>query len=63
LSLLLTPLINSIRNAFGGLTRAMWLLALAQFINRAGSMVVFFMAVYLREFVGLDLSQVGVVMS
>jgi predicted MFS family arabinose efflux permease len=63
LSLLNSNFSTSIRNAFGGLTRAIWLLALAQFINRAGSMVVFFMAVYLRESIGLDLSQVGVVMS
>lgn len=52
-----------IRNAYGGLSRSIWLLSLAQFINRAGSMVVFFMAVYLRDDVGLDLSQVGAVMS
>jgi len=52
-----------IRNAYGGLSQAIWLLSLAQFINRAGSMVVFFMAVYLRDDVGLDLSQVGAVMS
>ncbi|MFN5620399.1 MAG: MFS transporter, partial [Flavobacteriales bacterium] len=59
----LSSLWLSIRNAYGGLSRAIWLLALAQFINRAGSMVVFFMAVYLRDDVGLDLAQVGVVMA
>jgi predicted MFS family arabinose efflux permease len=60
---MLTAILTNIRNAYGGLSRSIWLLALAQFINRAGSMVVFFMAVYLRDEVGLDLSQVGVVMS
>jgi predicted MFS family arabinose efflux permease len=63
LSTFFSSLISSIRNAYGGLSRSIWLLSLAQFINRAGSMVVFFMAVYLRDDIGLDLAQVGVVMS
>jgi predicted MFS family arabinose efflux permease len=60
---MLSNITSLIRNAYGGLSRSIWLLSLAQFINRAGSMVVFFMAVYLRDDIGLDLAQVGVVMS
>ena len=60
---MLSNITSLIRNAYGGLSRSIWLLSLAQFINRAGSMVVFFMAVYLRDDLGLDLAQVGVVMS
>ena len=63
MSAFFSNVLSSIRNAYGGLSRSIWLLSLAQFINRAGSMVVFFMAVYLRDDIGLDLSQVGVVMS
>jgi MFS family permease len=54
---------NNVRQAFGGLSRSIWLLALAQFINRSGSMVVFFMAVYLKDELLLDFSQVGTVMA
>lgn len=60
---MLSKIASLIRNAYGGLSRSIWLLALAQFINRAGSMVIFFMAVYLRDDIGMDLEQVGVVMS
>ena len=58
-----TAIANNIRQAFGGLSRSIWLLALAQFINRSGSMVVFFMAVYLKDELLLDLSQVGTIMA
>lgn len=54
---------HNIRQAFGGLSRSIWLLALAQFINRSGSMVVFFMAVYLKDELMLDLAQVGTIMA
>jgi len=54
---------HNVRQAFGGLSRSIWLLALAQFINRSGSMVVFFMAVYLKDELLFDLSQVGTVMA
>jgi predicted MFS family arabinose efflux permease len=58
-----TNLVHVFRNAFGGLSRSIWLLALAQFINRSGSMVIFFLAVYLKDELGFDLSQVGILMA
>jgi predicted MFS family arabinose efflux permease len=58
-----SAIVQNFREAFGGLSRSIWLLALAQFINRSGSMVVFFMAVYLKDELLLDFSQVGTVMA
>lgn len=54
---------SNFRNAFGGLSRSIWLLALAQLINRSGSMVIFFLAVYLKDELLFDLNQVGAVMA
>jgi predicted MFS family arabinose efflux permease len=56
-------LARSVSGAFSGLSRSMWLLALAQFINRSGSMVIFFLAVYLKDELMLDFVQVGTVMA
>jgi MFS family permease len=55
--------VSNFRNAFGGLSRSIWLLALAQLINRSGSMVIFFLAVYLKDELLFDLNQVGAVMA
>ncbi|MFM2201678.1 MAG: hypothetical protein RL040_878, partial [Bacteroidota bacterium] len=60
---MLSNLTYVFRNAFGGLSRSIWLLALAQFINRSGSMVIFFMAVYLKDELMFGLSEVGVLMA
>jgi predicted MFS family arabinose efflux permease len=54
---------RNVTNAFGGLSRAIWLLALAQFINRSGSMVIFFLAVYLKDELLMDFAKVGTVMA
>lgn len=56
-------LLQNFSNAFGGLSRSIWLLALAQLINRSGSMVIFFLAVYLKDERMLGLAQVGTVMA
>ncbi|RNI31478.1 MFS transporter [Rufibacter latericius] len=50
-------------NAFGGLSREAWLLAVIMFINRSGAMVVPFLSVYLTEALGFTLQQVGVLLS
>jgi MFS family permease len=60
---MLSRAVNGFTNAFGGLSRSIWLLALAQFINRSGSMVIFFLAIYLKDELHLDFSQVGTVMA
>lgn len=54
---------RNFKEAFGGLSRSIWLLSLAQFINRSGSMVIFFMAVYLKDYLQLGFSEVGTVMA
>ena len=50
-------------NSFSGLNREVWILALITFVNRAGTMVVPFMSLYLTKDMGLSLEQVGWVMS
>ena len=60
---MLSNFVYVFRNAFGGLSRSIWLLALAQFINRSGSMVIFFLAVYLKDELNFDLSEVGILMA
>ena len=48
---------------FQGLSREIWLLALVTFINRAGAMVIPFLSLYLINFEGFSLPQVGWIMS
>ncbi|MEO1497809.1 MAG: MFS transporter [Planctomycetota bacterium] len=49
--------------SFDGLSREVWLLALVLLVNRCGSMVVPFLAVYLREERGLDPLAIGWVLA
>src|SRR5688572_23492455 len=50
-------------NAYGGLSREAWLLAVVMFINRSGAMVVPFLSVYLTESMGFTLRQAGILLS
>jgi predicted MFS family arabinose efflux permease len=50
------------RNAYSGLSRPMWWLALVIFINRSGTMVIPFLTVYLTHS-GFTLAQAGYVMA
>jgi len=56
-------IINLYRNAYGGLSRDIWLLALTQFINRSGTMVIFFLSIYLQKELNFTYAQTGVVMA
>jgi predicted MFS family arabinose efflux permease len=47
------------RNAYLGLSGAVWWLALVMFVNRAGTMVLPFMTVYLREEMHYTIAQAG----
>jgi MFS family permease len=47
------------RDAYAGLPRNAWLLSLVQFINRSGSMVLFFLTLYLTRKLGFTLTQAG----
>jgi predicted MFS family arabinose efflux permease len=49
----------SYRDAYAGLPRNAWLLALVQFINRSGSMVLFFLTLYLTRKLGFTMAQAG----
>lgn len=49
--------------SFNGLSREVWVLAFITFVNRAGTMVVPFLSLYLTRDMGLSLPQVGWIMS
>ena len=46
---MLTATINLYKNAYTGLTRRVWLLALVMLINRSGTMVLAFMTLYINH--------------
>ncbi|WP_077406445.1 MDR family MFS transporter [Cellulophaga omnivescoria] len=50
-------------DSFKGLSKEVWWLALITLINRAGTMVIPFLSLYLKNDVGLTFENVGVVMS
>lgn len=56
-------IINSYKDSFRGLSNEVWWLALITFINRAGTMVLPFLSLYLTEDLNLTLAQVGWIMS
>jgi len=56
-------LVNSYQNSFKGLSVQVWWLSLITFINRAGTMVIPFLSLYLTENLGFSLKNVGWVMS
>jgi predicted MFS family arabinose efflux permease len=51
------------QEAYGGLPRAAWLLALLELVNRSGMMVLFFFTLYLTRKLGFTVVQAGAVMS
>ncbi len=55
--------INSYQNSFRGLSKEVWWLALITFINRAGTMVLPFLSLYLIEDLNFTLKEVGWIMS
>ncbi len=50
-------------SSFSGFSREVWLLTLVTFVNRAGTMVVPFLSLYLTKDMGLTLVEVGWIMS
>lgn len=56
-------MISLLRNAFGGLSRQVWLLAIVMFINRSGTMVIAFLTVYLTQKLHFSVQEAGVVMT
>jgi predicted MFS family arabinose efflux permease len=56
-------LYRSYLNSFRGLSREVWWLSLVTLINRAGTMVIPFLSLYLTQDRGFSLENVGVIMS
>lgn len=54
---------NLYKQVYGGLSAASWMLALIQLINRSGSMVLPFLAVYMTHALGYTVQQAGLIMS
>jgi predicted MFS family arabinose efflux permease len=55
--------IRLLRNAYGGLSVNIWLLAMVTFINRSGTMVIPFLTVYLTVEKHFTFEQAGMIMS
>lgn len=55
--------ISLYREAYLGLSRSTWLLALVMLINRSGTMVVPFMTMYLTQHLNITIGKAGLVMS
>jgi len=51
------------RQAFANLQRNVWILSIAMFINRSGSMVLLFTSLYLTRELHFSIAQAGIVMS
>lgn len=60
---LFSKIINSYKEAFSGLPRDAWLLALMDFINRSGTIVIFFMTLYLTQVYHYPTAKAGQVVS
>jgi len=60
---MLKKTISIYKNAFSGFSREVWLLTMVTFINRAGTMVIPFLSLYLINHLKLSLGQVGWIMS
>lgn len=54
---------NNYLNSFEGLSKEVWWLALITLINRAGTMVIPFLSLYLTQDLGLTLENVGTIMT
>ena len=50
-------------DSFKGIPHGVWLLALVNFINRCGSMVLIFLSVYLTKHLGYDVRDAGYIMT
>lgn len=56
-------IIRLYRNAFSGLSRPAWMLAVVMLINRSGTMVLPFLSIYLTSGLGYSLEQSGIILS
>ncbi|HYN22633.1 MAG TPA: MFS transporter [Thermoanaerobaculia bacterium] len=56
---MLRSILSTYREAFSGLSRAVWLLALATLVNRSGTMVLPFLVLYLTQKQGFETADAG----
>ncbi len=56
-------MISKLLRPYQGLSREVWFLALTTLVNRAGAMVIPFLSLYLTNYLGFSLGQVGWVIS
>ncbi len=54
---------HAYRDAYGGLSPEVWVLAIALFINRCGSMVLAFLTLYLTTQLGFSITEAGAIFS
>lgn len=59
----MNPVFNLYKNAYTGLPRQVWELAGVQFINRAGSMVIVYLMLYLTQDIGISVTAAGRIIS
>ncbi len=57
--MMLARVIGKYKEAYAGLPKAVWMLAAVEFVNRAGTMVLFFLTLYLTRHLGFTLPQSG----
>jgi MFS family permease len=60
---MLKKIVGIYREAYRGLPRAAWMLAAAAFVNSSGTMVIFFLSLYLTQKLGFSTSFAGQVLS
>lgn len=60
---MIKKIISEYRNAFSGLPKNVWMLTLVVFINRSGSIVLFFLALYLTRVMDYSLAAAGQMVS
>lgn len=56
-------LVKTYVDAYRGLPRAAWILALIEFVNRSGTMVLFYLTLYLTRHLAYSPAQAGLIMS
>jgi predicted MFS family arabinose efflux permease len=60
---ILKKIICTYKEAYTGLPKSAWLLSMVEFINRSGTMVFFFMTLYLTQTFGFSAAQAGKIIS
>jgi MFS family permease len=60
---LFTGIVKQYRTAYSGLPREAWILSLVEVVNRSGTMVIFFLTLYLTETFGISPEKAGYVIT